>query len=397
MEEGRVESLKNRLKFTTSWTEYDLLIKEIADLGNLCPREILELTIANIKNSKVPSQELLTDLVIKLDSKELYFASKKHLIHSYRLCAELMKAGIPDPDIENAMISRLLEFYKNDQIHRKEVVKALKDYGSITSLKPLKAIEYELHSIAQVGKIILTKSDSKNEIDFEDMTDEDKKKITESFLANLNRQIQIDFYNLVKDAITVITERNCEAKTLWIDSKDDLEKVLPKTHISNVELLSLIKKGESRSTEFKQTLSLNLKNPSPNKDPKLEEAVYKTIAGFLNTLGGVLIVGVDDSGEILGINHEIEKFHKNNLDTFLKHFRNLISTKIGAQFYTYILYDIVQIDSKNLLVIDCKPSQTPVFINNDSADFYIRSNPATELLKGAAIIQYIKNHFPNHI
>jgi len=396
MEEGRIESLKNRLKFTSSWVEYDALIKEIADLGKLCPREILQIVIANIENSKLPSQDLLTNLIINFDSKDLYFVSKKHLIHNYRLCAELMKAGIPDPEIENSMVRRLLEFYKNDQIHRKEIVKVLKDYGSITSLQSLKAIEYELHSIAQVGKIFLPNSDSKNEINFEEMTDEDKEKIAQSFLANLNRQIDIEFYNLVKDAIAKITERNCEPKILWIDSKEDLEKVLPKMHISHGELLNLIKKGESRSTEFKQTLSLNLRNPSPNKDPKLEEAVYKTIAGFLNTSGGVLLVGVDDSSKIIGINDEAEKFHKNNLDAFLKHFRNLITTKIGAQFYTYIQYEIIEVDSKNLLVIDCKSSQTPVFINNDAADFYIRSNPATELLKGSAIVQYIKNQFPNY-
>lgn len=397
MEEGRVESLKNRLKFTTSWTEYDALIKEIADIGFACPRELLQLIIENIENSKLPSHELLTNLVIKFDSKELYFASKKHLMHSYRLCAELMKAGIPDPDIENSMLRRLLELYKNDRIHRKEIVKVLKDFGSISSLKPLKAIEYELHSVVQVGKIVLPNQDSKNEIDFEEMTDEDKAKIMRGFLANLNRQIDMEFYNLVKDAITAITQRNSQAKTLWIDSKDDLEKVLPKTQISPVELLNLIKKGESRSTEFKQTLSLNLKNPSPNKDLKLEEAVYKTIAGFLNTSGGVLLVGVDDSGKVLGINHEVERFHKNNLDIFLKHFRNMISTKIGAQFNTYFQYDIIEVDSKNLLVIDCKPSQTPVFINNNDADFYIRTNPATELLRGSAIVQYIKNRFPNYI
>ena len=74
MEEGRVESLKNRLKFTSSWTEYDTLIKEIAGLGNTCPREILQIVIANIENSKLPSQDLLTQLIINFDSKDLYFA-----------------------------------------------------------------------------------------------------------------------------------------------------------------------------------------------------------------------------------------------------------------------------------------------------------------------------------
>ena len=37
-------------------------------------------------------------------------------------------------------------------------------------------------------------------------------------------------------------------------------------------------------------------------------AILKTIAAFMNSEGGTLIVGVDDSGNILGVEKDYETF-----------------------------------------------------------------------------------------
>ena len=46
------------------------------------------------------------------------------------------------------------------------------------------------------------------------------------------------------------------------------------------------------------------------KNKNIENEVLKAIAGFLNSEGGQLFVGVNDSGEITGLDWEINKFHK---------------------------------------------------------------------------------------
>src|SRR5262249_22812592 len=66
----------------------------------------------------------------------------------------------------------------------------------------------------------------------------------------------------------------------------------------------LITAGESDQVEFKATLRINMH--TGQKDARMETAVLKTIAGFLNTGGGRLIVGVRDDGTPLGI--EADKF-----------------------------------------------------------------------------------------
>ena len=80
------------------------------------------------------------------------------------------------------------------------------------------------------------------------------------------------------------------------------------------EVKELIAQGESKTLEFKSTLRWNLEEN--RKDPeRVTHAVVKTIAAFLNTEGGDLIVGVNDVGEVVGI--ELDQFDSN--DKFMLH------------------------------------------------------------------------------
>ncbi len=65
----------------------------------------------------------------------------------------------------------------------------------------------------------------------------------------------------------------------------------------------LIKRGESLTLEFKATLRWNLKEDRQD-DRVVTHAVLKTIAAFLNTQGGDLLIGVADDGSD---SSEIEK------------------------------------------------------------------------------------------
>ena len=67
-------------------------------------------------------------------------------------------------------------------------------------------------------------------------------------------------------------------------------------------ILTLIKEGESDKVEFKSSLRYDYKNSNVNKS--LEEVVVKTIAGFMNSDGGMLLIGVGDKGAILGLEND---------------------------------------------------------------------------------------------
>ena len=157
------------------------------------------------------------------------------------------------------------------------------------------------------------------------------------------------------------------------------------------QLYSILQSGESKTAEFKQTFSLDISNNT--KQRFLEDMVVKTIAAFLNSDGGDLLVGVDDDGKVTGIEIEIDKLHRNSRDRFLKHFKNVLKERIGEQFYPIIQFDTVELSGSLVFHVKCQPSDVEVFV--DGKDFFVRTNPATDKLEGPTLTAYVKQRFHN--
>jgi hypothetical protein len=153
------------------------------------------------------------------------------------------------------------------------------------------------------------------------------------------------------------------------------------------KIKSRIYEGESKTLEFKQTFSLDISKQK--KEKYIEDACIKTMAAFMNSDGGTLIVGIADNGDLVGLDDEVSMFYKNN-DSFLLHVKNQIKNRIGEQFYPFINYRLVKLESKTLLLVECLPSNSEVYV--DSKDFFVRTNPATDKLEGPKLVSYIKNH-----
>ena len=155
-------------------------------------------------------------------------------------------------------------------------------------------------------------------------------------------------------------------------------------------ILTKIEKGETKKIEFKETLSMDKKKKT--KEKYIEESIMKTVAGFLNSEGGELFVGVNDNGEIIGIKDEIEKFYKSN-DKLLLHFRNLVKKTMNESFFSFINYEVVEVDNTNILHITCEKSNKEVFINDE---LWVRTGPSTDKLLGQDMVNYIRQKFKNN-
>lgn len=150
----------------------------------------------------------------------------------------------------------------------------------------------------------------------------------------------------------------------------------------------VIEAGESERVEFKSTLRWHVY--AERIDKEMEYAVLKTIAAFLNTEGGTLLIGVQDDGEIFGI----EKDGFPNDDKYGLHLTNLIKDRIGVQHMRFIKFRFDEIDSKKVVRIDCKKSVVPAYLKKDNSElFYIRSGPATSELPISEIHSYINDRF----
>ena len=152
--------------------------------------------------------------------------------------------------------------------------------------------------------------------------------------------------------------------------------------------MSIIRAGESKTIEFKESLCLDVRKGI--KEKYIELAALKTIVAFLNTDGGTLLIGVNDDGDVPGISAEVEKLFRNN-DKFLLHFKNLLTQKIGEQYYPFINQKLVSLMGNTVLMVECKSCSEPCYL--DQKDFYVRTNPATDKLDGPKLVQYVQNHF----
>jgi ATP-dependent Lon protease len=150
----------------------------------------------------------------------------------------------------------------------------------------------------------------------------------------------------------------------------------------------LIQQGESKCLEFKSTLRWNIH--TQHNDAVIENSVIKTVAAFLNSEGGTLLIGVDDEGNALGI----ELDHFPNDDKYLLHFANIVNDKFGKQFTEYISWEIKDLKEKKILRIDCLRSPKPVFIKiTDRDELFIRSGPSTVPLSAKEVLEYSRSHF----
>lgn len=154
-------------------------------------------------------------------------------------------------------------------------------------------------------------------------------------------------------------------------------------------VMSLIRQGESASVEFKESFSLDVRKSTSER--YIELSSLKTITAFMNSDGGFLLIGVNDEGVTVGLNREVQSFHKGKKDKFLLNFKNHIKSRIGEEFYPYINHKFVSIGGNDILLVECKRSSAECFL--DGKDFYVRTNPATDKLEGQKLLDYIRNHF----
>ncbi|MGB0415434.1 MAG: RNA-binding domain-containing protein [Coraliomargarita sp.] len=147
----------------------------------------------------------------------------------------------------------------------------------------------------------------------------------------------------------------------------------------------IISRGESKRREFKSTMRVNLHTNKPGKE--IETAWLKGVAAFLNTDGGTLLLGVNDAGEITGL--EVDKFESE--DHCQLHFKNLIAQQIGAEFSKYIEFRTVRIDEKLVGIAECQRSNEPVFLKHAKGEsFFIRNGPSSDELPVSQALDYIK-------
>ena len=151
-----------------------------------------------------------------------------------------------------------------------------------------------------------------------------------------------------------------------------------------MRLHDYIKSGEGDKVEFKSTIRTNLRTGKQGKE--IELAWLKAVVAFLNSEGGTVLIGVDDSGRIVGV----EQDGFDNPDRCMLHVKNLINQHVGAEFSSFINTTMVEVDGKEVVLIECLSSNKPVFLKiGKNEEFYVRTGPSSVKLSPSQTINYL--------
>ncbi len=117
----------------------------------------------------------------------------------------------------------------------------------------------------------------------------------------------------------------------------------------------------------------------------LETVILKSIAAFANGKRGSLIIGVNDDGDIQGLESDFNTLKKQDTDGFELHLRHLIKNQFGISFSkAHLEVAFPKVTGKLLCVIRITPSGQPLYMKmknkngNDIEKIYVRLGNASQ-------------------
>lgn len=227
----------------------------------------------------------------------------------------------------------------------------------------------------------------------------------------LLRSQRLDLPSAFGDLVAILISESPD------DRPPDAESVLQRLdevrHASNVD--ALIAAGESYDIEFKSSLyhrndplpldlekrvelgKLLLAQAEREVQKELQKAVTKTIAAFLNSGGGTLLIGVRDSGAVLGIEPDFVYLKKGgqNADGWLLSLQQVIINALGPEVWNAIHASLVRHGQETVAVIHCPHRAGETWHQEDGGErFYMRASNGTRELNGSSLVRYIHEHWP---
>lgn len=132
-----------------------------------------------------------------------------------------------------------------------------------------------------------------------------------------------------------------------------------------------MKRSEDATTEFKRDYVDDIK---------------KTVIAFANTNGGTLYIGIDDSGQAVGVG---------DADNTLLRVSNAIRDTIKPDVTLFVNYEVQMVDNRHIIKITVqKGTASPYYLANKGIrpeGVYIRQGPSSVPATEATILNMIKN------
>ncbi|MGC9603162.1 MAG: RNA-binding domain-containing protein [Minisyncoccia bacterium] len=162
--------------------------------------------------------------------------------------------------------------------------------------------------------------------------------------------------------------------------------------VEKPDISQLASQEEHEQLEFKSSLRFDRRMNQLNRE--LEKAAMKTVAAFLNSKGGYLVIGMDDSKKPLGLRDDYETLQRKDGDGLENHFTQTFNAMIGPEFRHLVKLWFYEMEGLDVCVVQVAPSSRPVYLKlNDSERFYVRTGNITTDLKFSEVEAYTRSHW----
>lgn len=179
-------------------------------------------------------------------------------------------------------------------------------------------------------------------------------------------------------------------------NRNDSKNESPFHRDPSARIESLIAGGETANVEFKSTGRFDLR--TGNKGHHIEWAVAKSVAGLLNAWGGALLVGVDDSGQLVGIEKDYPFMKSQNRDGWQQWLTTLLANSLGMATATRVSVSFARTHRKTIALIEVPKGDKPTFATNPKGHreqvFLARVGVTTRRLAGAELLEYQRQRWP---
>ena len=164
-----------------------------------------------------------------------------------------------------------------------------------------------------------------------------------------------------------------------------------------VSLEEMILEGENDGLELKSSLRWDFAQGTVNK--KLEDVVCKSVAAFANAGGGTLLIGIDDSGDAIGLENDYASLEADR-DGFQLHLRNILNQQLGAAFVSRkASVSFPNVNGVEICRIDISPASEPIVIKvkgdkgQVTEKFYVRNGNASLEMPMSQLSSYLRERF----
>jgi hypothetical protein len=164
-----------------------------------------------------------------------------------------------------------------------------------------------------------------------------------------------------------------------------------------ISLEEALNQDESDTLEFKSSLRWDHNQKAVNRS--LEQTIVKTVVAFLNTSGGVLLIGVDDDRTICGIQPDYDSLSKKSRDGFQLHLQQILSQAMGVDRYpSHTSVEFHTVQGKDVCLVRVKQAPKPIVIREQNQPIlYVRAGGASRTLNVEEALRYVQDHWGGYI